>query len=720
MLGTGLPVPKDGAPVEWNVVVRRRGPHLGVGVALGLLALSVVTGALAGSARESHVAGPTQPAVGYVTDGGLTSPATLSTVSPTALQLSIASAPVQICALGMSSCSAGTGVARVTLTATAPPQPASWPDVQIAFVLETTAYDGIFPGSLGDGTYGLDPCGATGGPLCEESNGIPFFIANAQAIAYGIQAANPHSHVSFALVDYYDAWGSAWDDQDGPEYNVDIGQFVPPAEFGADVVNTFQANNLAGQWYNWDQDLDNNFLHSSTITALYGAIIGSDLDWRANTHHVIVWLGSTAPRDPSYAQNYCVSPSSWNVWGQPPNCYNEVCEPSYTFAQGTSPSCEGWIRSQDGNQTHSIAALARTSPTCTDSVGGVCTIDAIDYWTTPTDPYSQGWPTQFANIGGGPGGRLVDENTQRVLEAGCDIAAATGGTWDGPTYFTCPNGQAGSLTYVPHGPINQPDTNNPTLLEAITTIGFGPTATQQVAAGSHQPLFTFVPFGSIRVSANPEWRTACLTPSGPRPDCPVVPVHTTVDGYDVYSWNWSSNATRNVLYVGDVWTASFNVEATGPPYALVPVDACTTISCRAGGSGAEAGLFTNAVYVPASNETVVTESFPLAQELVIYALPAGPPASVPPPAPPAPPPFAIPIAPLTPVLQSIGIGNPVGLANISLQATAAGFLAAGFLRVGMKNRPIALRVAAKAGPLVSKFDKESAAHAATTAIGRFE
>ena len=79
------------------------------------------------------------------------------------------------------------------------------------------------------------------------------------------------------------------------------------------------------------------------------------------------------------------------------------------------PNCEGWVRSQDGNPSDSIAALTKTSPTCTDSIGAACTVDVVDYWDTPTDPYSQGWPadsqTVHVEMGGknpaGPTGRAV-------------------------------------------------------------------------------------------------------------------------------------------------------------------------------------------------------------------------------------------------------------------------------------------------------------------------
>ena len=141
--------------------------------------------------------------------------------------------------------------------------------------------------------------------LCEESNGVPFFVANAQLIANSISAANPHSQVSFAMVDYF-ANINNWDDGDGAEYHVDIPQFIPSSQFGQAVKSTFQATVLNGNWYYGDSDLSDNQLTASTITAMYGTIVGSGLDWTNDTHHVIVWMGSTAPRDPNYPEDYCV------------------------------------------------------------------------------------------------------------------------------------------------------------------------------------------------------------------------------------------------------------------------------------------------------------------------------------------------------------------------------------------------------------------------------
>ena len=222
-----------------------------------------------------------------------------------ALSLGITNSPRSICAFGLDTCAAAAPTSRVTLTANAGSAGVlAWPNVQVAFVVETVSDDGVYDGSAGD--PGLDTCAPTTDVLCEESNGVPFFVANAQQIANAIAAANPHSQVSFAMVDYF-ANINNWDDGDGAEYHVDIPSFVPSGDFGSEVTSTFQANVLAGGFVYGDSDMADNQLTSPMITAMYGMIIGSGLDWSNNTHHVIVWMGSTAPRDPNYPEDYCVS-----------------------------------------------------------------------------------------------------------------------------------------------------------------------------------------------------------------------------------------------------------------------------------------------------------------------------------------------------------------------------------------------------------------------------
>jgi len=78
------------------------------------------------------------------------------------------------------------------------------------------------------------------------------------------------------------------------------------------------------------------------------------------------------------------------------------------------------------------------------------------------------------------------------------------------------------------------------------------------------------------------------------------------------------------------------------------------------------------------------------------------------------------VTPGVPVLSPVATTTTVGVANVSLNAAAAGFLGAGFVRVSMKNRPIAMQVAAMTGGRVSsKFDKAQR-EGGGPAFGRFE
>jgi len=717
---------------------------LALGAILGALLVALIVssgvrdpgGSVSGppSAATAPAAPPTAPAVPAAV-AAIAASASTPSVQATTLDLSITDAPSSICVDRTSDCPAGVGVSRVTLTASAPPTTfETWPSVQVAFVVETTLYDGVYDPEPDVDDPGHDQCAVAdtppSGPACEESNGVPFFVHNAQSIANAIQAANPHTTVSFALVDYF-ATLDQQDDGDGSEYHVDIPQFVPAGQFGADVSSSLGTQVLISGDRYYDSDFSDNILHSSSITALYGTIIGSGLDWSNDTHHVIVWMGSTAPRDPNYEQDYCVSPSDYYPVGGPDSypCNSSGCEPSYPFGTGASPQCEGWVNSQNGNATDSIAALARTSPTCTDSVGRECTIDMIDLWATPTDPTSPGWPAgdDTPGLQGGPGGPAVEQNTERVLLAGCDLAAATGGTWDGPSFFSCPTGQTGTLQPEFLGPYGNPNLQNPSLFAAFRSLGFGPVTSNLVALGTNHPLFTFVPWGSIRVLPGQlaQFRTACLLGDGNvAPNCPTQPVtHNLPLGpglnVTVYGWNWSSVPSENQMVGGDTWIASFWIMSIGPPYGVVPVDACKGTACSLGNSGVVGGVYTAATYIPPTNITEVIQSFPLA---VINV--EAPPSTVPPPtlpsAPPAVPPPAI-LAPAgLPILASIGVGAQVGVASLSLQAAAAGFVAAGFTSISVRNRPLSIQVAQlrqKTPPVRSRFEETASSQ---NPVGRFE
>lgn len=639
------------------------------------------------------------------------------------LTLSAGLNPTRICSLGLANCSAQGGVTRVTLEADTPTAPTVyWPNVQVAFVVETSPYDGVY--YHGYTEPGLDSCAAgnSQAPVCEESNLVPFFMTHAGDIAAEVSTANPHSQVSFALVDYFATDFGDWSDglRDGTKYHVDIPQFTPASNFQTAVTQYFTNDEFGGHPYG-TYGMDDNFLHSSSITALFGTIIGSGLDWSPTSHHVIVLLTSTAPQDPHYPENYCVSaydPEGLAQHFHGPGCYGSTCGPAFTFANGRMPPCEGWVTSQDGFPQDSIGALAHDAPTCTASVGGSCTIDVVDVYDTATDPYSSGWPTDFSNSGGGPGGPLVLQDAQNVIFAGCDLSAATGGSWDGPAGAPCPNGTIGDLPYVSHGPVLAPNDENPGLLAALGRVAFGPVVIADVALGADVPMFRFVPFGEIAVASDPGWQTACATPSGYLPTCPQDPTISRSGNAIAYSWNWSTNPSSNLLTVGERWTVSFNVQANGLESGPIPVDACVTAGCTSVGSGPVSGLYTSATYLLPANLTKVEQSFPVAEVTVVpFPISGGPPGGLGGPPPALLPPVALPPFPPPPAITS-----PLVPPAISVQATAAGVLGAGFLRLGLK-RPIGVRVANVVSPNRaggSRFDTSPGFKVQRPPPGRFE
>jgi hypothetical protein len=643
-----------------------------------------------------------------------------STPAPT-LVLGIGDQPGSICASNTTTCSVGTAESRVQMSVTAESPLTTWPAVEIAFVVETDAFDGVYDPVLQKlPPAGLDPCvkSVANGPLCEESNGVPFFEDYLPEITSQITSDNPHSSVTFAMLDYQGTCDQ-WDDgcYEHLLVHVDAPTFQPAGEFSQTATQAFKDTLLGGGYVLSGEDLADPFLHIASITALYGALNGGIFNWTPNTHHVIVWMGSAAPRDPSYPENYCVSSTAWYQYDSYYSCVAPTCEPSHQFSTGLSPTCEGWVTSQDGNPADSIAALAHQAPQCVQSTGGSCTIDVIDLLDTPTDPLSQGWPYISGVTGDGPGGAVVERDTTNILLAGCAMAQATGGSWDGPIYFSCPDGSAGGLQYVPHGPVYSPNTWNPTLMNAFRTISFGPVLNPVVAVGTDRPMFNFVPFGALAVAWNPDFATACATPSGFSIDCQLTPTVAGSNGLLSYGWNWSTNASHNELTVGDTWTVSFNIVNTGPPYRTVPVDACSTPSCGAGGSGPMGGGITSAVYQVPNETGTVVQSFPLALvDVVIAGTLIG---ATPPPAPPPTPSPSIPVPlPSTvsnPVLVIVAVQTSLG--NFATQAVAAGLLTAVFTRVMVKHRPMAVAQAVMTKSGGSKFD---AAPPTSSGIGRME
>ncbi len=673
--------------------------------------------AVAGSAAASGVpraATPLAAPAGLVGSelGGAASPSPAS--SGSIVNLTDGADPGSICDQGLYQCSALAGETQVTLQASAGVRGENaWPSVQLLFLLETTAYDGVFDPTAGGA--GADPCAVAengSGALCDESNLVPFFTQNLEEITEGIAGQYPDTQMEFGLVTYF-ATHDAWDHGGGSAYRVDVGRFTNASEFAGAVDQSFVDPILGGASIIPGSDLAENFLTSDSISALYEALLGGGgINWSDTSHHVIVVLGSTAPRDPSYPEDYCASPAV--VPDGLALCNGVECEPSVTFSGGTSPACEGWITASDGNQSNSIAALSRTAPDCVASLGGNCTIDFVDVNDTPTDPWSPSW-----SASGGSGGPTVwTADATSILQAGCDLASATGGTWAGPTWFTCDSlGTTGTLVGVPFGDPDDPHDQNPTLLAALHRVGLGQEPVPVVAAGADQPMFEFIPWGNFVPAPFPDWTVACLNGTGAKKVCPQDP-QVFPDGLtDIYGWNWSSDPSTNEMLLGDTWTATFWVDGTGPPFGLIPLDSCVTTLCLSSGDGAVGGAFTSMTFREYGGQYVVTESFQLIQvTLDPLNVLGGTQPPTPPTTPPGPASVPSPTPPGTPVpaLPS----PPIPAAVISVEAAAAGIITFAWTALGVRYPPQATKQASMSGALGKK--KKRSPHYERLPLSRWE
>ena len=130
---------------------RTRGPLFGVAIALAIgltVLLSILGVAGQGLGAATMQSKPLSGGTGTV---AATSAPALSTQTYTPLSLSIGAVPHSICVDDSPLCSAQVGESQVTLTAAAPNVGlATWPSVQVAFVIETTVYDGVYDPSAGD------------------------------------------------------------------------------------------------------------------------------------------------------------------------------------------------------------------------------------------------------------------------------------------------------------------------------------------------------------------------------------------------------------------------------------------------------------------------------------------------------------------------------------------------------------------------------------------
>jgi hypothetical protein len=483
-----------------------------------------------------------------------------------------------ICPFSLPNCPVGYDTrATLFINATGAPVPAP-SETQIIFVLETTAFTGTWDPLVGGWAAG--PCNAP----CDESNGVAYFVANAGRIASTIAeelGANATScapgsapTVCFGLVDYFSTGGQDHDDGDGSIFHLDFGAIEPASGFQQEVNQTFWALQLGRGWTYADQDNSDNFLSTSSITALYGAEAAPLNGWSAGATRVVVQIGSSVPRDPNYVDNYNVTNSTWGGGSAASNTSN--CEPVHFPNQ---PLCLGWAEA-----TNSVAAVALQNRT---------TIDTIDL----ADGITQLNSGAYVN-----NGSVAQMDVRNILQAGCDMAVATGGSWEGPSSqeagipFTCRAAPAGSggqgnlscvvgLSCEALGSQEDPVrnwTSNPSLGWALTHfyIPLVGGTSYLAATGVDGDAFNFIPAQDFELDPiDPAYMVNCtLGPQSPPytgGGCSAAPNFINLGPNQGFGWAWPVST----MYIGDKMTIRFNLVAkpTYPTALLnlpVVLDAC--------------------------------------------------------------------------------------------------------------------------------------------------
>lgn len=200
------------------------------------------------------------------------------------------------------------------------------------------------------------------------------------------------------------------------------------------------------------------------------------------------------------------------------------------------------------------------------------------------------------------------------------------------------------------------------------------------------PTITFLTWGGIAPAPNLAAAAECSTGNSTTSPCTVEPASATIQGETALTWNWSPAGVGlvNALRQGSEWDTSFDIQASGPPYSGVPIDACTTQRCIETGSGSIDGLFANLGFSPCGNTSRQADSLPLAMIIVLppssqFSPPTSFPPSPPPPSVALPQPVGVPLP--TSLIPSPATGSPivsaVASSGISITALAVGVLAAG-------------------------------------------
>jgi PKD repeat protein len=505
-----------------------------------------------------------------------------------------------VCAFRGDRCAGAPATVRIRLDARVPTTSGSTStSTQVLFLLDAST---------------LTACGNSGDCLPGGTASVNAFLQSAGTITHSIAQAHPGVNLSFALATTGSA-GGVYDDGDGLPYVVPVGNFTNASLFGLAASRAVS--------YLGDIDSGDNALQSSIITALYGAfsglpandsLIGGDLsgpvNWTSSERHVVVWIGATAPVDANYPEYAC--PLTWFCWYGAANSTMPTCSPSTGLSQAM-PTCEGWTSSQNGNPLDSIVALARSGSACLNASLGHCTVDSVIVNATSTDPSSGGWVPSNTS---GSNRTDVRIDTQHVVQAGCDIARLTGGSWDGPLHSACGNysgtlGYAGGLT-------------NTELVNALANLSLGspggPPVASPVAGVSMFRFVTtpaFVPAPSLGAIVD------CTSATGTISGCPQSPSVESQNGSTALSWNWTTQPGHVGLRPGDAWSASFNLVAVGAPANATPVDRCATSSYAAVGNASGTAPFSSVEFHPWGLPTAWNESFPLLTLSVDGAAPLG-------------------------------------------------------------------------------------------------
>jgi PKD repeat protein len=514
------------------------------------------------------------------------------------LELSISTDTPSVCAYGLSTCPPVGPTVRVHLSATSPPlRTAAAQRVEVLYLLDvspfTTGSSGIL--SLPGGTQAVDT-----------------FRASAGSIAQALQSRYPTVNLTFGLA-ASEGTGGSYDDGDNFSYAVFVGNFTNSSQFGPAVNRSFSNPG--------DVDGSDNRLQSSVITALFGALSSragspgwywshsSVVNWTPTASHVIVWLGGTAPQDPNYTENMCpFGQGASRCDGPLANRTMPACEPYTNFSGGPLPDCEGWLRSPAGIPLGSIAALSRAGLACRNSTYGHCTIDSIIVNATSTDAASSGWnPSNSSALSRA----IVANDTHHVVNAGCDIANATGGSWDGPLSSKCGpvNGTLGYTAGV----------SDPELLRAFDNISLGAPVRSPVVASPvpGSPMFQFVTTPWFAPAPSLNSTSTCTTSQSIAFSCPGAPALGIENGRTVLAWNWSTDPGHSAMMAGDTWSASFDLVATGGPANATPIDQCTTPECLRVENNPGIGPVSGAEYAPWGLVGPLNQSFPVAEVSVV-------------------------------------------------------------------------------------------------------